>query len=144
MLRNYQYGPPPNNEFQYWIGLFSSSPDGVESPPAGLQMAAFRFRPAVIDQWRVYGSDASGFLSPPPASPISVQPDTEYLLGIEFEGTKAVFRIDSLPYQTLDTSLNHRLPDPSKLLGYGVRVFVFGTTGEDRTIRWKRISWDHV
>lgn len=139
------YGPPPTfpNEFQYWIGLFSASPDGIDSPPQSLQMVAFRFRPAVSDKWWVYGSNGSGVTPLLPPGAITVQTDTEYLLEIKMLGATAEFRINGSFYATLDTATD-RLPDPSKLLGYGVRVFVFSTTGEDRTIRWKRISWDHV
>lgn len=136
------YGGPAN-KFQYWIGLFSANPDGIDLPPFDLQVVAFRFRPAAFAHWQVFGSGGSGFSQEPPNGP-AVQPDTEYLLGIKLQGTTAEFLIDGQPYQTLDTAASAHLPDPSQLLGYGVRVFAFDANGEDRTIRWKRISWDHL
>lgn len=133
----------PNNKFQYWIGLFSASPDGFEFPPLSLQMVAFRFRPQASDVWQAFGSNGLGFT---PAtlsgSPITVQSSTKYLLEIDLQGTTAVFRIDGQSYATLGSG--DKLPDASQLLGYGVRVFAYEDNGEDRTIRWKRISWDHV
>ena len=133
----------PDNKFQYWIGLFSASPDGIEFPPLGLQMAAFRFRPASAAIWQVFGSNDSGFTEGSGSS-IAVLPNTEYLLEIKLLSTTAEFWIDGVLYHTLDASQGDRLPEPSQLLGYGVRVFAFDANAEDRTVRWKRISWDHV
>jgi hypothetical protein len=119
-------------DLRCWIGLFAARPDDIANPQVDDRLAAFQYDSANPD-WQIYANTSGAGAHY--QTNITVAAGV-HLFRIEVGPTSIQYFIDGAPAGTLTPDTNVSL-----LLGLGVRITRL--TGDERTIRWSRLSWIH-
>lgn len=117
---------------RYWAGLFSGSPASSATPV--LDMAAFRFDTGAGDvNFMACVNDNSGGITSVDTG-VLFNDNTAYDLGVQLDGTQAVFLVNAKEVARIATNL----PTATTLLDYG--IYLTNLTTSARQLRWGRIT----
>lgn len=119
---------------RYWVGLFSTKPDGLVLPGTGHHFAAMRYDPGAGDStWTAVVHNGSGTPSTLAVGP-TVAGGTVYTLAISISASETLFGVNGTPVSAVP-----KVPSPGVLLGLGIRVTAQVDTA--KTLEWRRASW---